>query len=230
MLEHTQDVPAIALDFPEDVISTTTSLTLPKGLTKDQWVAIGTRLGKSDSTLRWWIADWWVYGDHRHGDRKTLAVTGVFGLEFGTLMDYGTVARNVKTSNRFEALSFTHHIQVATLRPAKQRRYLTRALENGWSVSELKQHIAANSGKDRDPDRRSIEQIAREQGRKILEALRALPQIEWPNRKYLENEEGSQLLREIVEAADSASTEVDKIASWAEGYSDELSDQHLAGR
>jgi hypothetical protein len=76
-----------------------------------------------------------------YGDRKVLAATGLFGLAFETLMDYGTVARNVKTSNRFEVLSFTHHIQVAA--PAKQKRYLTRALENGWSVSELKKQIGA---------------------------------------------------------------------------------------
>jgi len=131
MLERTQAVLPVTLDLPEQAISTTTSLTLPEGLTKDQWVAIGATLGESDSSLRWWIADWWVYGDHRYGDRKTLAATGVFGLAFETLMDYGTVARSVKTSNRFEVLSFTHHIQVATLRPAKQKRYLARALENG---------------------------------------------------------------------------------------------------
>ena len=66
MLEHTRAVPPITLDLPEDAISTTTSLMLPKGLTKDQWVAIGRTLGKSDTSLRWWIADWWVYGDHRY--------------------------------------------------------------------------------------------------------------------------------------------------------------------
>jgi len=45
MLEHTRAVPPITLDLPEDAISTTTSLMLPKGLTKDQWVAIAERWG-----------------------------------------------------------------------------------------------------------------------------------------------------------------------------------------
>jgi hypothetical protein len=206
MLEHTRAV----------VISTTTSLTLPKGLTKDQWVAIGTTLGKSESSLRWWIADWWAYGDHRYGDRKTLAARGVFGLAFETLMDYGTVARSVKTSNRFEVLSFTHHLQVAALRPARQKRFLTQALENGWSVSELKRQIAAGVGSNRDPGSGSNEE-ARKFGGKMLEALRALSELEWPNRKCLEDPDGLQLLREIVEQADRASVEVDRIAAWAEG-------------
>ena len=143
---------------------------------------------------------------------------------FETLMDYGAVARRVKTSNRFEALSFSHHIQVATLRSATQKRYLTRALENGWSVSELKRQIAADRGSDRNPNPRSNEETARKLGSKILEMLRALPELEWPNRKYLEDDDGLQLLREIVEAADRASAEVDKIASWAEGADDESND------
>jgi hypothetical protein len=214
-------VAPITLDLPEDVISTTTSLTLPKGLTKNQWVAIGTMLGKSDSSLRWWIADWWAYGDHRYGDRKMLATTGIFGLAFETLMDYGTVARSVKTSNRFEALSFTHHIQVATLRPAKQKRYLTQALENGWSVSELKKqieaHTSSSNGGDHDPGLRGNEKAARRLGDKILQALRTLAELERPNRKYLEDNDGLQLLREIVEEADRASAELDSIAAWAEG-------------
>jgi hypothetical protein len=224
MLEQTRAIPPITLDLPDDVISTTTSLTLPKGLTKDQWEAIGATLGKSDACLRWWIADWWIYGEHRYGDRKKLAATGIFGLTFETLMVYGTVARNIKTLNRFEVLSFTHHIQVATLKPAKQKRYLAQALENGWSVSELKKQIAADSGNDREPDQGSNREVARKLGRKILEALRALPALERPNRSYLEGDVGLQLLKEIVEAADRASAEVDKIASWAEGADDESND------
>jgi hypothetical protein len=212
----------IALDLPEEVICTTTSLTLPKGLTKDQWVAIGTTLGKSDSSLRWWIADWWVYGDHRYGDRKALAATGVFGLAFETLMVYGTVARNVKTLNRFEVLSFTHHIQVATLRPARQKRYLTQAVANGWTASKLKRQIALDNGKETDLDSPNDTQIARELGDRILEALRALPKLERPNRKYLEDGDGLGLLKEIVEAAERASMEADKIATWAEGVEEPI--------
>jgi hypothetical protein len=139
-------------------------------------------------------------------------------------MDYGTVARSVKASNRFEVLSFTHHIQVAALRPARQKRFLTRALEKGWSVSELKKQIAADGGNNRDPGPRTNEETARKLGGKILEALRALPELESPNRKYLEDEDGLQLLREIVEEADRASAEVDKIASWVEGADEESND------
>ena len=49
-------------------------------LREDQWVAIGAALAKSDACLRWWIADWWVYGDHRYGDRKKLAAISIRGV------------------------------------------------------------------------------------------------------------------------------------------------------
>jgi hypothetical protein len=151
-----------------------------------------------------------------------LAAAGLFGLAFETLMDYGTVARNVKTSNRFEALSFTHHIQVAALTPAKQKRYLTRALNNGWSVSELKQHIAGDRGNDRDSW--GDKETARNMGNRILEALRVLLELDRPNRKYFEDLDGLQLLKDIVEVAERASVEVDEIAAWAEGGKDEPND------
>jgi hypothetical protein len=216
-------VPSIILELPDQVVCTATSLTLPKQLTKNQWVAIGAALAKSDASLRWWIADWWVYGEHRYGDRKKLAATGVFGLTFETLMVYGTVARNVKALNRFELLSFTHHIQVATLKPGKQKRYLNQAVANSWSASQLKRQIALDGSKDSSADTPPIDvETARGLGDKILEALRAVHRLERPNRKCLEDLDGLQLLKEIVEAADRASTELDEIATWAEGGSKEL--------
>ena len=54
----------------------------------------------------------------------------------------------------------------------------------------------------------------------VLEGLRALSKLARPQRKYLEDENGLQLLKEIVEAADRASTEVERIAAWAEGADD----------
>jgi hypothetical protein len=226
MSESPQTVPSIILELPDEVVSTATSLTLPRHLTKDQWAAIGAGLAKSDACLRWWIADWWGYGEHRYGDRKKLAATGVFGLTFETLMVYGTVARNVKTLNRFEVLSFTHHIQVATLKPAKQKRYLSQAVANGWSATQLRRQIALDSTKESSPDPPNETETAHDLGDKILKALRAVPKLERPNRKYLGDCDGLQLLKEIVEAAERASTELDDIATWAEGAEDRPMDGH----
>ena len=57
--------------------------------------------------MQWALGDWWAYGFHQYGKRKEIAQK--IGLNFGTLMNYGFVARRVKTSCRNEVLSFTHH-------------------------------------------------------------------------------------------------------------------------
>jgi hypothetical protein len=51
----------------------------------------------------------------------------VFGLSFGTLRDYGWVARSITTSFRNEVLTFAHHRQVASFAPEQQREWLARA-------------------------------------------------------------------------------------------------------
>ena len=77
-----------------------------------------------------------------YGDRKVLAATGLFGLAFETLMDYGTVARYVKTSNRFEVL--THHIAGCNAKASKaeavshpssgERLVCLRTEKENWGV------------------------------------------------------------------------------------------------
>ena len=34
------------------------------------WLAVGKHLALADNALAWRIGDWWVYGEHRHGDRE----------------------------------------------------------------------------------------------------------------------------------------------------------------
>jgi hypothetical protein len=63
-------------------------------------------------------------------------------MNFGTLMNYGSVARRVTTSHRCEVLSFKHHEYVAPLPPAQQRNWLARAEREEWSSNQLKAAIA----------------------------------------------------------------------------------------
>jgi hypothetical protein len=56
-------------------------------------------------------------------DRAAAAREKLFGeYSFGTLQNYGWVARSVETSLRNEVLSFDHHRFVAPLPPAEQRK------------------------------------------------------------------------------------------------------------
>lgn len=122
---------------------TSTSWTAPADLTFEQWMVAGKALASVRSTIIWVLADWWVHGEHAYGERvKALREGDISDLKFETIMTYGSVARRVGTSMRIEALSFSHHRQVAIFdNPETQRHWLERATAEGWSLRRLHDEI-----------------------------------------------------------------------------------------
>ena len=94
------------------------------------------------------VGDWWAHGEHAYGARKALFEEGqpLEDMNFGTVANYGWVARQVPTSLRNEVLTFDHHRHVASLSPDEQREWLARAVEGEdgkpWSSNKLKAEIA----------------------------------------------------------------------------------------
>lgn len=93
------------MTLPDGVTITPTALTFSRELSFDEWKSLGSNLKQFESSLQWWIGDWWHHGEHKYGERKKLAADA-FGYEFGTLMNFGYVAGSVEASLRNEALSF----------------------------------------------------------------------------------------------------------------------------
>lgn len=124
---------------------------LPQRMSYENWVRCGQALTQMAGTIQWALGDWWVYGEHSYGERVAALRDGAFGgYAFQTLMDYGSVARRVRTSIRIEVLTFRHHQVVAALPPAQQKRWLQKAVqgdldESGqrspWSVDRLRNEI-----------------------------------------------------------------------------------------
>ena len=50
-------------------------LDIPEGTSFEHWLALGKHLALADNALAWRIGDWWVYGEHRYGDRITAVRT-----------------------------------------------------------------------------------------------------------------------------------------------------------
>jgi hypothetical protein len=110
--------------------ATAVSLKLPENFSFEEWREIGHKLGRAERTLQWWIADWWVHGEHQYGER--IQQVENFGLSFKTCANYGRVARAFReTSRRRELLSFAHHESVAALKPTDADRLL------GWCLEEV---------------------------------------------------------------------------------------------
>jgi hypothetical protein len=114
------------------------ALKLPKDQTFEEWMELGRNLAAANKTLNWWIGDWWAAGTHRYGARAQAAAEGIFGREFQSLMDMASVCRAFPTSRRREALSFTHHREVASLPPAKADALLDKAERDNWSVRDIR--------------------------------------------------------------------------------------------
>lgn len=150
--------PLLALDGGKATASlnlpgtrTRTSWQLPANLDFDEWLASGQLLARMEGSLQWWLGDWWSYDGHDYGERAQTADD--LDLNFGTLANYGSVARSIETSRRREVLSFTHHVEVAGLPVEEQEFWLDRAIEgkNGkaWSVNQLRGAIKQGKAFDR---------------------------------------------------------------------------------
>lgn len=138
----------VSLALTDQISLSGSSLTLPSGLTYDEWLGIGRKLMLADKAVQWAIGDWWVYGDHAYGERASAAIDPATGENRLTrYMDYGWVARSIETSRRREVLSWSSHKEVASLEPDIQDAILERAVQNGWGSREIR--AAVREFKDR---------------------------------------------------------------------------------
>ena len=94
------------------------ALDLPKGLSFEEWWAVGKDLATGERQLRWWVGDWWAYGQHNYGDRlKTIkeAKWSGFQLSFSSCVRAGSVSRSIESARRRALLTWSHHQEVAAL-------------------------------------------------------------------------------------------------------------------
>lgn len=138
----------LSLEIESRAEITGSGLSIPEGLSFDEWLGVGRKLMLADKAVQWAIGDWWIYGDHRYGERASAAIDPATGENRLTrYMQYGWVARSIETSRRREVLSWSAHLEVAALEPNIQDGILSRAVENGWGSREVR--AAVKEFKDR---------------------------------------------------------------------------------
>jgi hypothetical protein len=133
-----------ALTIPRHLgVVSPTSWTPPaKSIPLAQWAACGKAFGRVKSGLHWWLGDWWAFGDFEHGERtKALADSGI-DLKPEIVMNYATVCRAFQTSRRHEALSFSHHVAVASLPDREADKFLDLAERQNLSSHALRELVA----------------------------------------------------------------------------------------
>jgi hypothetical protein len=159
------DVLAEAIGFPEGTEYSLVSLTLPDGMMYDTWVEVGQSLRSSlrgltgaTNMVYWWIGEWLKHGEHAYGVKFAQAAEAL-GWAEQSLMNIQWVTSHVDISRRREALSFSHHVEVASLPPPQQAEVLDLAEEEELSVREVREKATElkDTNDGRDPVRARVE-------------------------------------------------------------------------
>lgn len=134
---------------------TTTGAQFEQALDFKQWVEAGRKLCRVSACVNWWIGDWLNYGENKYGEKYAAAIEAT-GIEEQVLMNVSYVCRSVNLTTRLDSLSWSHHREVAPLRPKDQQHWLALASENKWSVSQLRQAIRASQAESREDGTKAV--------------------------------------------------------------------------
>jgi hypothetical protein len=146
--------------------------------TPDEWRNTGAQLahrrGQSDhhaSCQMWAIGDWLRSGEddifrHLKRARVRAMAAEITGYSRHTLVMAVSLARKIEPSMRIEELTWWHHLMVARLHCSERQILLIQALEHGWSVKTLREHLRTlgkASGRVREPRRgdRAVAEIVK---------------------------------------------------------------------
>lgn len=135
----------------------------------------------------------WAHRAQARMGRYKLAL-GWSDRTFQTLQQYCWVCRSVSISRRREALTFSHHVEVAKLEPKDQERWLKSCEDHDWSVMDLRQHLRTNENKST-----KLIGVAFDATRSIHELVR------WANTQAIDSwdcERKLELARELKPIAD----------------------------
>jgi hypothetical protein len=141
-----QDRSLVAVDLP-GALATPVGLTLPPGLTEEQWTAAGAILVRAKSRVQWYLGDWLNYGEAAgYIDRKRYdTAAAVTGYGRSTLYDLAWVARTIESSRRHEDLSWGHHRDVASCSVGDGDAWLREAAAQRWSRAQLREAVSEAS-------------------------------------------------------------------------------------
>jgi len=98
---------------------------------------LGRVLKQLEGSIQWLIGDWVIAGETVEWG-KISEFADEIGFDVQSVYDCSYVARKVDFSLRSEKLSFGHHRLVAPLTLEEQRYWLTQALQNQWSISQMR--------------------------------------------------------------------------------------------
>lgn len=113
------------------------ALVLPEGLTQEEWIKAGDAITTAEGSVMWWIGDWLIYGGKRYGETYAEAEAKT-RFARRTLRIAKHVADQFEMFRRRNNLSWSHHLEVASLPEAEQDEWLDVAEKEGLSQKDLR--------------------------------------------------------------------------------------------
>lgn len=179
------EITMIGLDIPG---AEATCLTLPEGLTYEEWCSLGHALGRLHRAHNWWVGDWLLRGEHVFGEKFAQAAAET-GLSEEHLKNTQWVAAAYAPVSRHEGLTWTHHFYVAALDDRED--WLAKAEMLGWTANELLRQVKGEQRKQKPP------------GQALLAALRELANSSVEPRAWLACLTSAEY-NDVVQALESA--------------------------
>lgn len=141
--------------------TTEDSLTLSPETPLEAWAQIGATLGRMGRGVKWYIGDWLRIGEHLYGEKYAQAMEAT-GFEYQTLVNMHHIcSRIAPDTRRGRELSYAHHAEVARFETAEeQAAWLQRAIDNKWTVKELRDQIKAAMREGGDPEESEADEEA----------------------------------------------------------------------
>lgn len=116
-------------------------------MTFNEWQRLVESLIAEREANTWLLADALAYGELHFRREYGPALERIYARQ--SLKNLASISRRVDAYRRRDALSFSHHAEVAALEPDWQTVWLDDAETHGWSVMELRARIAEWRGVDR---------------------------------------------------------------------------------
>lgn len=120
---------------------TETSLVLPPDVPYDQYEALAFMFGRVHRQTAWVLGDLLNYGEKAYGEKYAQAEAAT-GLARSTLENYCSTCNRIPRSRRRKGLAFSIHAEVASLSPAEQTDWLSKAAKEGWKRGRIRQELA----------------------------------------------------------------------------------------
>ena len=125
----------------------------PKNITLKEWAEDGKILARVGRAVAWALGDWMLTGEAMDEEHSQYLDELGASYDHRTLSNYANVCKAFPMADRHPELSFSHHAVVYTLESNLAHRLLKLAVDNEWTVAQLRKAMAGEDPTEEKPSK-----------------------------------------------------------------------------